>query len=139
MPSKAEAPFAISNIWPRSEAAWYEGGADDRLSLRTASSGGAIARWFTALTIAAAWAAAWRYPARVEPLVAAGRRWRYALAALAGVFWWIALTPSVLGPAIIVVSVAAFYKDHRGRWELYGEEPRRHNGRDENDLVAGTS
>ena len=41
-----------------------------------------------------------------------GGRWR-VLAALIGLFRWIALQPSVVGPLIILLTVAVFFKERQ--------------------------
>jgi len=112
-------------------ARFYEGRGDG-IAL-TARPGSDAARWLAALALAVVTGLAWRYPTKLEPLLSAARRRPYAVGAMAGVYWWFALSPSLLGPVIIAASIVGFYK-HRQE-----SEPRRHNEHDENNTAVGSS
>jgi hypothetical protein len=104
--------FATSPVAFREGATWYESEENGALNLTRASHDGAYSRWLAALGIAAAWGAAWRYPAKAQQLLAVSRRSPYAVGLLVGIFWLLALRPSVLGLGIVVISLAAFYRSH---------------------------
>jgi len=114
-------------------AAFYEGGGDGKLTLMAGSSGEGSGRWLMALAVATAWAVAWRRPQRIEPLLAAARRWPYALGVAAGMAWWLAFTPSLLGPVIMALSFAAFYKSRQAGCAA---RPPQRDPHDENTVVA---
>jgi hypothetical protein len=90
--------------------AWYRGGPDGTLTLVRRRAGIGAGRWLLALAIVGTGIVAWRSPERVPPVVATLRRWPAALGVAAGFLWWLWLTPSLLGLAIVALSLAAFIK-----------------------------
>lgn len=92
--------------------ACYEGAGDGRLTLSAPSAGFSLGRWLVAVGLVAGMGVAWRRPAWFDHVLKSS--WAPAAAGLAvGVFWWIALWPPLVGPAIIVLSLAALFKARR--------------------------
>jgi hypothetical protein len=126
LPTRKRGPGVATDIASPGEATWYESAG--ALNLTTAFDHGAYSRWLAALGIAAAWGAAWRYPAKAQRLLAASRRWPYAIGILAGIFWYMALTPRVVGLGIVLFSLAALYRRHARRKQRELPAPEDHLG-----------
>jgi hypothetical protein len=111
--TEAPAVAARTTLEDLPNAAWYQAAGNGTLTLRPIPSGLGTGRWLLALAIAGAWGLAWRTPKRLEPLLITFRRWPAVLGVIAGLFWWAYLTPTLLGPAIVALSLAALVNTRR--------------------------
>jgi hypothetical protein len=91
---------------------------DGNLVLARAASGLGAGRWLLALAIGAVAGAAWRFPERMAPALALIQRWPAAVGIAIGLLWWAYLAPSLLGLAIIALSLAALFKLRQQRQVL---------------------
>lgn len=114
----ADAGQAPADAASRSAAAWFEGPADGQLKLASASTPLPWGRWTLALAIAGVGLAAWRRHDLVAKIVAAASRWPGVVGLLAGLAWWALLSPALLGPAIIIFSIAGLLKSWQQRMRL---------------------
>lgn len=94
-------------------AAWYQAGKDGSLVMAPQSDWSWAFRWLAAVTIIAAVAAVVGRPEWFTPVIEAVRRWPHAAVALGGLFWWLTLSPSALGLAVVALAAASFL---RSRW-----------------------
>jgi hypothetical protein len=114
----------ITGLFETPSSAYYQGTPGGELALTRASTGLGLGRWILAIAIAGACSAAWRYPEKCDYYLSVAKRWPAALGVLAGLAWWMLLTPAVLGLAITAFSLAVLFKNRqlsRGRVE---REPR---------------
>jgi hypothetical protein len=111
----------VSACWDELSApntSYYSGDADGGLTLVRNTPPQEATRWFAALAIAGVVGAAWRYPSALQRLATSLRRWPYVCAIVIGSLWWLFLTPSLLGLAIIVLAMAASMKSKMQRGGL---------------------
>jgi hypothetical protein len=94
-------------------AAAFAGDEDGCVTLPLRMQPWPIARWLSALALAAAIGVAWRQPAALRSLTFPMQRWPYVALAGAGLLWWCYLAPSLLGLLIIGFAMAAYVKSRR--------------------------
>jgi hypothetical protein len=95
---------------PDRATAWLRGGADGALTLAPGRAGVGLGRWLLAAAIAVAGFIAWRSPEKLRSIAALAKRWPALLGVVAGFAWWMWLTPSLIGLAIVALSLAALLK-----------------------------
>jgi YD repeat-containing protein len=100
---------------------WFQAAAGE-LVVKPPADWTSIGRWLAVLTIAAVVAAVLQFPEEFASIGQAVHRWPHATAALAGVFWWLALSPSALGLIIVGLSVASYLRTRVGAAERVATE-----------------
>ena len=103
----------LSTCWsgfPGEEIGYFQGDVDGGLTLVRQVPPWEATRWFAAVALAGVVGAAWRYPSAMQSLAAPVRRWPHAVAIVAGLLWWLLLTPSLLGVVIVSLALAGHAK-----------------------------
>ena len=112
-PSDAGRTVDVTTCWDAaadSTASYFQGDVDGSLTLVRDAAPREVGRWLAAIALAGVVGAAWRRPAALQSLGTWWRRWPHVWIIGVGLLWWLFLTPSLLGVAIIVVALAAYIK-----------------------------
>jgi hypothetical protein len=75
--------------------------------------GSSIGRWLAAGVLILLGGACYMRPGMLRVAAEAINSWPHAVSLILGVLWWIAFTPSFIGPLFILLSLAAYAKKRR--------------------------